>query len=75
MNTEMIWKWTLITNKFFRDFSLNDLHKHEEYVTSAAVSRIINRNYAHHIGSHVSPRATLDQIIKRIYGNDYEINT
>lgn len=34
----------------------------------AAAARINNRNYAHHIGSHVSHKATLDKIIERIFG-------
>ena len=40
-----------------------------ENTTKSATSRIINRNYAHHIGSHVSHRATADKIYERVFGN------
>ena len=41
----------------------------KDHATKAATSRIINRNYAHHIGSHVSHRATADKIFERLYGS------
>lgn len=34
--------------------------------THAAIADIINRNQAHHIGSHVSNRATLDKVLERL---------
>jgi len=34
--------------------------------TKNAISDIINRNYAHHIGSHVSHRATFEKILDRL---------
>lgn len=34
--------------------------------TRAAIADIINRNYAHHIGSHVSHRATFEKILERL---------
>ncbi len=34
--------------------------------THAAIAEIINRNQAHHIGSHVSTRATLDKVLERL---------
>ena len=40
--------------------------------TKAAVSAIISRNHSHHIGSHVTPRTTIEHVRKRlkeIYGN------
>jgi hypothetical protein len=40
----------------------------EKHALQSAISRIINRNYAHHIGSHVSMRATMDKIIERNTG-------
>lgn len=55
------------------------LPKRNEMV-KAAVAEIINRNYAHHIGAHVSQRATFDKILQRIGKdvnslNEYEIAT
>ncbi|MDD2261645.1 MAG: class I SAM-dependent methyltransferase [Clostridia bacterium] len=38
----------------------------DELMTRSTVGRIINRNYAHHIGSHVSLRSNLDEIYNRI---------
>lgn len=38
----------------------------ELQATRAAIADIINRNYAHHIGSHVSHRATFDKILERL---------
>jgi len=40
----------------------------------ASISKIINRNYAHHIGSHVSHRSTIDKIIERIEENNIDFN-
>lgn len=34
--------------------------------TKAAVSAIISRNHSHHIGSHVTPRATVEKIVERL---------
>jgi hypothetical protein len=45
----------------------------KDHATKSATSRIINRNYAHHIGSHVSHRATADKIYERVFGN-YDLN-
>jgi hypothetical protein len=36
------------------------------HARKAAVAEIINRNYAHHIGAHVSPRATFDKVLARL---------
>lgn len=43
----------------------------ERQATRAAIADIINRNQAHHIGSHVSNRATLDKILERL-GKSHE---
>jgi hypothetical protein len=36
--------------------------------TRATIARIINRNYSHSIGSHVSLRSTFDEIYRRVVG-------
>lgn len=38
----------------------------EKHALKAAIAEIINRNYAHHIGSHVSHRATFEEILLRL---------
>jgi hypothetical protein len=43
--------------------SLKDL---DHQATKAAISEILNRNIAHHLTSHVSPRATLDKVLERL---------
>lgn len=40
----------------------------KENLLTASISRIINRNYSHHIGSHVSPRSKFNDIYFRIMG-------
>lgn len=34
--------------------------------TKSAVAAIISRNHSHHIGSHVTPRCTLEKVIERL---------
>jgi len=38
----------------------------KKYGTKAAVAAIISRNHSHHIGSHVSPRATVNKVAERL---------
>ena len=38
----------------------------DKQATRAAIADIINRNYAHHIGSHVSNRATFDNVLRKL---------
>ena len=45
------------------------LDAEEKAILRSAVAETINRNYAHHIGSHVSPRATIDKVLRRIGKN------
>lgn len=52
----------LISNKLVPEL-INDTKKQ---ATRAATAEIINRNYSHHIGSHVSHRATFEQILLRL---------
>jgi hypothetical protein len=47
----------------FTDYLLSESNKK---ATKSAVAEIVNRNYSHHIGSHVSHRATFDKIIERL---------
>jgi hypothetical protein len=48
------------------DFTDYLLDESDKKATKSAVAEIVNRNYSHHIGSHVSHRATFDKIIERI---------
>lgn len=45
---------------------------HILYAARAATARIINRNYAHHIGSHVSLRSTFNEIYLRVTGEQFK---
>lgn len=59
------------TNEIYKDIKLKDLSKYlldesEKEATKSAVAEIVNRNYSHHIGSHVSHRATFDKIAERL---------
>ena len=52
-------------------FSTIDAHKKsnleiQRHSTKAAVSAIISRNHSHHIGSHVTPRTSSEQIKERL---------
>lgn len=38
----------------------------EGQATRAAIADILNRNYAHHIGSHVSHRSAFDNVLRRL---------
>lgn len=54
-----------VANRITSFYQLNIIKHH---ALQSAVSHIINRNYAHHIGSHVSMRSTIDKIIERQTG-------
>ncbi len=41
-------------------------HKVLKHSLKSAVAAIISRNHSHHIGSHVSPRATVDRVTERL---------
>jgi len=67
LSKNKIW----ITNEIYRDKDLTDLSDYllketEKEATKSAVAEIVNRNYSHHIGSHVSHRATFDKIVERL---------
>jgi len=40
--------------------------KEKQATLNSTISNIINRNTAHHLISHVSPRTTIDEILKRL---------
>jgi hypothetical protein len=57
------------------DFKNYLLDEAGDKATKSAVAEIINRNYAHHIGSHVSHRATFDKIMLRLGVGESDLTT
>lgn len=55
-----------VTAKKMEELFLEKEFELEKQATRAAIADIINRNYAHHIGSHVSHRASLEKILERL---------
>jgi hypothetical protein len=66
MDEDLVHRWTLVANKLFREVSLNELHKFEEYATKAAISQVMARNMSHNIGSHVLAKLGTVQHIQNI---------
>lgn len=65
----------LIVDKFLWAYALNSIALEIQQdlalqATRAAIADIINRNQAHHLGSHVSNRSTLDKVLERL-SKDY----
>jgi len=64
----------LIADTFGRylELSVHERRRHifvervQVHARKATIAEIINRNYAHHIGAHVSPRATFDKVLARL---------
>jgi hypothetical protein len=55
---------------YYRGIEENHKKETERQATRAAIADIVNRNQAHHIGSHVSNRATLDKVLERLGENN-----
>ncbi|MEP2445753.1 MAG: hypothetical protein ABJI69_00885 [Balneola sp.] len=53
-------------NEGINYFSSEFIEQRNKFQIKASISEIINRNYAHHIGSHVSRRASFEKILERL---------